>query len=281
MAFRRINGSADNTEYFVLRDASTGLPKADCTITDVDIYYLEEGAAMAAKVDCTALAAATTAHTDNYGYNVGLGLYRVDFPDAAYDGGVDKQVYLILVHASCITEFKEILLVSSTRGLSGTGLPDAIAGATNGVFIAGTNAATTVTTAFTANITGNVSGSVGSVAAGGINNASLAADVGSTAYATNIIALAVRKVLDELNLDHLVKVPVASNADMTTEVPDGTIVSNMITKDGDTSDYVPATDSLEGMGESVAAILADTGTDGVKLAPGALGAANCDADIKV
>ena len=39
------------------------------------------------------------------------------------------------------------------------------------------------------------------IAAAAIDNATFAADVGSTAYASNIIALAVRKVLDELSLD--------------------------------------------------------------------------------
>ena len=42
-------------------------------------------------------------------------------------------------------------------------LPSVTAGAAGGVFIAGSNAATSVTTALTANITGNLSGSVGSV----------------------------------------------------------------------------------------------------------------------
>lgn len=42
-------------------------------------------------------------------------------------------------------------------------LPSATAGAAGGVFIAGTNAATTVTTAFTTTFTGNLTGSVGSV----------------------------------------------------------------------------------------------------------------------
>jgi len=41
--------------------------------------------------------------------------------------------------------------------------PDAVAGATNGLFIAGTNAATTVTTSLTTTFTGNLTGSVGSV----------------------------------------------------------------------------------------------------------------------
>ena len=90
-------------------------------------------------------------------------------------------------------------------------LPSATAGAAGGVFIAGSNAATSITTALTANITGNLSGAVGSVASGGIaaasfaagainaaaiadaaiDNATFAADVGSTAYATNTIAKAV------------------------------------------------------------------------------------------
>ncbi len=77
-------------------------------------------------------------------------------------------------------------------------LPSATAGASGGVFIAGTNAATTVTTSltttFTGNVTGsvgsvsgavgsvtgnvggNVTGSVGSVATGGITAASIATD---------------------------------------------------------------------------------------------------------
>jgi len=42
-------------------------------------------------------------------------------------------------------------------------LPSATAGAAGGVFIAGTNAATTVTTSFTTTFTGNLTGSVGSV----------------------------------------------------------------------------------------------------------------------
>ena len=82
------------------------------------------------------------------------------------------------------------------------------------------------------------------IADGAINNATLAADIGSTAYATNIIALAVRKVLDELNLDHLCLTATAA-ADMTTEVADGTIISRMLSATADTSTYLGATESHE------------------------------------
>lgn len=136
------------------------------------------------------------------------------------------------------------------------------------------------------------------IANAAIDNATFAADVGSTAYATNIIALAVRKVLDELNLDHLMKVAVANRATLA-EVVDDTVLANIMTKtDGDTSDFDQSTDSLEAIRDKqtdietdtnavdvltkaagagdLAAILADTGTDGVKLANDAITSAKYD-----
>ena len=71
-----------------------------------------------------------------------------------------------------------------------------------------------------------------------IDNATWAADVGSTAYATNIIALAVRKVLDELKLDHLVAV--ADNADPVQD----SIIAKMASDDGDWSKFDKTEDSL-------------------------------------
>lgn len=105
------------------------------------------------------------------------------------------------------------------------------------------------------------------IADAAIDNATFAADVGSTAYATNIIALAVRKVMDELNLDHLMKVAVADR-DALAEVVDDTVLANIMTKtDGDTSDFDHATDSLEGVRDAITAnylsildILVDTTT---------------------
>lgn len=103
----------------------------------------------------------------------------------------------------------------------------------------------------TGNVGGNVTGSVGSVATGGItaasiadaaiDNATFAADVGSTAYASNIIALAVRKVLDELNLDHLIAV---ADAD---DVVNDSIIAKLASKGAtaDWSDFDNTTDSLQ------------------------------------
>ncbi len=110
-------------------------------------------------------------------------------------------------------------------------------------------------------VAANAIGAAG-IADGAIDNATFAADVGSTAYASNIIALAVRKVLDELNLDHLLKVAVADR-DTLDEVVDDTILANLMTKtDGDTSDFDHATDSLEAIRDKLVDIKTDTGEIG-------------------
>jgi len=54
------------------------------------------------------------------------------------------------------------------------------------------------------------------------------------------------------NLDHLMLTPVANNADMTTEVADGTVMSNVLSATSDTSTYVVADDSLQGISEGAA-----------------------------
>lgn len=97
-------------------------------------------------------------------------------------------------------------------------LPSATAGAAGGVFIAGSNAATSITTALTANITGNLSGSVGSVtgavgsvtgavgsvSAGGITASSIAADaIGASELAADAIAEIADAVWDEVLSGHL------------------------------------------------------------------------------
>lgn len=113
------NGSTDVTTYFVLRDSTTHVPKTDVTVTDIDLYYCEQGEAMAAKADATALAAADSAHGDNQAFHCGQGLYRIDWPDAAFDGGVGKRVYLIVVCSGVDTEIREVEL--SPLGTAQTG----------------------------------------------------------------------------------------------------------------------------------------------------------------
>lgn len=58
--------------------------------------------------------------------------------------------------------FKKFFNVATPTGTLNS-IPDAVAGATGGLFIAGTNAATTITTSLTTTFTGNLTGSVASV----------------------------------------------------------------------------------------------------------------------
>lgn len=100
-------GSTDVTTYFVLRLAATGVEATGLTITNFDLQYVRTGAAPAAKEDATALAATDSAHADNKAIEVDAtdqpGLYRVDWPDAAFAAGV-KQVHLTVKCATCFTE---------------------------------------------------------------------------------------------------------------------------------------------------------------------------------
>ena len=99
-----------------------------------------------------------------------------------------------------------------------------VPGGSGGLFIAGTNAATTVTTAFTStftgnltgNVGGNVTGSVGSVASGGITSASFGAGaITATVIATDAIdadALAADAVTEiwSKTMTELTSVPAAT-----------------------------------------------------------------------
>ena len=166
-------GDTNVSVYFQMR-LTAGGDATGLTITDFDLSYTRDGAATAAKADVTDLTSASAAHTDNGGYEVDPtdcpGLHRFDFPDAAFAAGVRK-VYCTIKHASTFTETALVEIDSEVSVTEWNGvklattnpLPNAVAGAANGIFIAGTNAATTVTTSFTTTFTGNLTGSVGSL----------------------------------------------------------------------------------------------------------------------
>ena len=99
-------GSTDITTYFAMR-TTAGADATGLTIADFDLQYVRTRTAPVAKVDAIALAATDTAHTDNRGIEIDAtdqpGLYRFDWPDAAFAAGV-KEVILSVKHTSCLTE---------------------------------------------------------------------------------------------------------------------------------------------------------------------------------
>ena len=106
-------GSTNVTTYFLLRLTATGLEATGLPITNIDLQYVRSGAAPSAKVDATALAATDSAHGDNQAIEINAtnqpGLYRVDWPDAAFAAGV-REVILTVKVATAFTEHLRVEL---------------------------------------------------------------------------------------------------------------------------------------------------------------------------
>ena len=98
------------------------------------------------------------------------------------------------------------------------------------------------------------------IADAAIDNATFAADVGSTAYATNIIALACRKVLDEIKLDTLagVDTTVAADGDLEDYVVAGSVLAHLMSANKDVTAFKCTTDSLEAIKVHADTIKAET-----------------------
>lgn len=91
-------GATDVTRYIVLYDSITGEPATGLTITDLDLTYVRNRAAVVTAA-AAALAAVDSAHADNSAIEVDAtncpGLYRVDWPDAAFAAGADKALLVV------------------------------------------------------------------------------------------------------------------------------------------------------------------------------------------
>jgi hypothetical protein len=106
-------GSTDITTYFNLRLAVDGTSATGLTISELDLQYVRSGVVPVAKVDAVALAATDTAHTDNRAIEIDAidqpGLYRVDWPDAAFAAGV-REVIVTVKHTTCFIEHLRVNL---------------------------------------------------------------------------------------------------------------------------------------------------------------------------
>lgn len=142
------NGATSVTTYFVLRDSTTHEPDTGLTVTNIDLYYVEQGAAIAAKIDCTALAAADSAYTSGGAFHCGYGLYRIDWPNAAFDGGIGKKVMLIVICTGADNSYLEVELSppvdvkqwagSNVAAVSVAGVPEVDVTYVAGVLASGT-----------------------------------------------------------------------------------------------------------------------------------------------
>lgn len=108
----------------MFRDQTAGTVDTGVTVTNIDCYYIEDGALISAKFDVVAHANGDDAFDDEEGFHMGYGVYRIDFPDAAFDGGVGKRVQLIAIDGDggAFTEIMEVELSApvNTVAVGGT-----------------------------------------------------------------------------------------------------------------------------------------------------------------
>lgn len=107
-------GSTDVSRYVMIVDSSDGSPETGITVTTLDLQYTRNQTAAAAKVDATA--GAVGSHSNNTVVEVDAtsspGLYKVDWPDAAFATGVDK-VLLVVTGAGFAPAVEEAELVDN------------------------------------------------------------------------------------------------------------------------------------------------------------------------
>lgn len=109
----RENGATSVIEYFVFRDQATGVVDTGVVIANIDTYYVEEGALISAKTDLATHAAGDDAwDATPQGYHMGNGIYRIDWANAAFDGGIGKSVQLLAIDGDggAFSEVMEIQL---------------------------------------------------------------------------------------------------------------------------------------------------------------------------
>lgn len=115
-------GTTSVTRYVMALKSSDGTPLTGATITNFDLQYTRAGAAAAAKVDATATpGGAGGAWDDNTMVEVDAtsspGLYRVDWPDAAFATGVDHVILMVTNSTdSMVPAAEEITLVDNVVG---------------------------------------------------------------------------------------------------------------------------------------------------------------------
>lgn len=105
-------GSINVTTYFKMRLTANGQAATGLTATDFDLQYVRSGAAPSTKADATAgTAGGAAAHSDNTVVEPDAadqpGLYRIDWPDAAFVAGVRE----VILTAKVATAFVEDLRV--------------------------------------------------------------------------------------------------------------------------------------------------------------------------
>jgi len=93
------SGKTDLSLVVRLFSSADGTPATGLTIANLQIRYIrnetDNDVTISAWQSLTALTALTDAHTDNKGYEIGEGYYRIDVPNAVCAAGASEAVVLV------------------------------------------------------------------------------------------------------------------------------------------------------------------------------------------
>lgn len=192
----RVNADVTHWNTGAVSSAATGIPKVD--VDTIKTNPVVNGGTI------TFPTTATLASTTNITAATGIVLSGV-----THTGAVIPTVTTLTGHTAQTGD--TYALANGANGFVATKadtaaiktktdyLPSATAGAAGGVFIAGTNAATTITTAltttFTGSLTGNVNGNVGGNVTGSVGSLASVANIYTTAMTESYSSLAGTKTL--------------------------------------------------------------------------------------
>ena len=116
-----IKASTDVTLAIRLHNATTGAPETGLTIGNLQIRYIrvedDNDVTISAWQSLTALGSLTDPHTDNRGFEISEGYYRIDFPDAAFATAAGQVTVLVQdsVGSLILVQSREIMLVTSVQ----------------------------------------------------------------------------------------------------------------------------------------------------------------------
>lgn len=269
-------GSTDQSIYFKLL-TTAGAPATGLTIANLDATYTRTRAA-AVKSDLTALGAANSAHADNQAIEVDAtnapGLYRFDFPDAAFAAGV-AGVVLTINGAAIQPQDKEVELVVNTAEDIYTRL-GAPAGASVSADVAAVKAETALIVADTNELQTDWAngGRLDVILDARASQASVDAireDTGTTLPAT-LSAIAgyldteIAAILQDTGTDIPALIAAIPSAAGNAAAVRAELATELARIDAAISTRLAAAGYTAPDNVSIAAILADTGTDGVVVA---------------
>lgn len=131
-------GTTDVTRYVLVVDSTAFTPETGATITGFDVQYTRAGEVPATKVDVTALAATNSVHADNKMFEIDAtsspGLYRVDWPDAAFVAGASG-VQLVVTATGFAPVVEDITLNVPQSPASGAAISQPPKNSPNGFVI--------------------------------------------------------------------------------------------------------------------------------------------------